>query len=182
VLTKYSQQQLTKVTPKHKWNWGGDTSQEYCIRVCLVSFQVCQHQAGPKRFSCSRRQLNREIREGSYTLAFSYETGSGTAKDGVKALQLISEAADAGVLIAQLNLARYYWTGEGAKVNRTLATKWFESAKENIDETTDYDTCVILAESYINGWCCEPDLVAGYYWTAIAYRDRHEHRAAQLRV
>jgi hypothetical protein len=118
---------------------------------------------------------------GKYFLGLVYETGAGVSPDFAKAFQLILDAANEGLIAAQLNLARYYWNGDVTKMDKKLATQWFETAKENIHENTDWDTCATLANSYIEGWCCEPDIVKGYYWTAISYRDHKEERVSVLR-
>ena len=93
----------------------------------------------------------------------------------------MSEAANENLIVAQLDLARYYWNGEVTMMDKKMAMQWFETAKENIHQDTDGDTCAVLANSYIEGWCCEPNIVKGYYWTAIAYRDNKDERNSLLR-
>ena len=65
----------------------------------------------------------------AYYLSSMYETGTGVAQDGAKALELLKKAADAGVAYAQCKLGDQYFTGNGVSKDLTKAALLYLDAE-----------------------------------------------------
>lgn len=82
----------------------------------------------------------------------------GAAKD------LIEQAAVAGHLPAQTELARMYRSGDGVAQNLNQTMFWYEKAAEQ----GDVGAQLFLADGYGYGYGIEPNLIESYKWYEIA--------------
>jgi TPR repeat protein len=73
--------------------------------------------------------------EALFNLSQAYRLGNGVEKDAVKAFELILEAAEGGLAVAQAQVGLAYATGEGAVLDSIESAKWFILASRGGDES-----------------------------------------------
>lgn len=128
----------------------------------------------PMNQTKTMRLLETSARSGSLVgmsgLANFYEKGFDLPPDPAKALYWMTEAAQQGLVDAELDLARYYWDGVGTDMDREAAGRWFGMAIANMTKDAGFDAHCDLVWRLMEGVGCEPDLVQAYYWAKVTDR------------
>jgi S1-C subfamily serine protease len=104
-----------------------------------------------------------------YGLAFLYRDGKGVDKDPVKALDYLKQAAQDGILKAQVALAELYDKGHGTPRSPSAAARWQEEAARQGHGPSQLRT----AERYLRADGVDEDPYRAYVWLSIATADGH---------
>jgi TPR repeat protein len=109
-------------------------------------------------------------------LALMLETGSGGAKDLVRAVALFDQAAAAGNVAAMRNVAREFENGAGRTRDAAQAAVWYRKAAD----TGDPQAMGFLAGLYLQGTGVPKDAMQAKVWLDKLIET--EHTQAMLRV
>jgi len=111
-------------------------------------------------------------------LGILFARGIGVQKDLEQASKLFEEAAKAGSVKAQSDLAAAYLMGRGVERNPTTAGFWFEkAAKAGYAEAQ-----IQYGLMKIQGTGCRQDIKIGLAWLKKASQQRHSEGAKQAKV
>jgi hypothetical protein len=111
-------------------------------------------------------------------LGILFARGIGVQKDLEQASKLFEEAAKAGSVKAQSDLAAAYLMGRGVERNPTTAGFWFEkAAKAGYAEAQ-----IQYGLMKIQGTGCRQDIKIGLAWLKKASQQRHPEGAKQAKV
>lgn len=107
----------------------------------------------------------------STALHADYEQGVTAAQNGdyVTALREFQEAADAGLDLAQYNMAVLYFTGRGVKQDYAQALRWSLMAAEQGHLNAQFN----LGALYYTGMGTQVDLEKSLYWYTRAAEGQH---------
>ena len=107
----------------------------------------------------------------STALHADYEAGVTAAQNGdyATALQEFREAADAGLDLAQYNLAILYFTGRGVEQDYSEALRWTIMAAEQGHLNAQFN----LGALYYTGTGTDVDLEKSLYWYTRAAEGQH---------
>jgi TPR repeat protein len=83
-----------------------------------------------KQFEAIKTKADKGNSEAQLSLAASYATGNGVAKDPAKAVKWLRKAAEQGSARAQCLLALNYANGTGVKPDKVEAARWLRRAAE----------------------------------------------------
>ncbi len=98
-------------------------------------------------------------------LAYYYSIGeAGVPKDDSKAVYWYTQSAKQGHLIAQIELAKRYESGNGVPQDDKQALYWRICAAKQGDK----DSCFIVAECFANGRIVEKDMITAVRWYLTA--------------
>jgi localization factor PodJL len=102
--------------------------------------------------------------QAQYRLAILYEQGSGTPRDGKRAVGLYRKAANQGLVSAQDRLGEIYLRGTLVLQDLAKARQWFEKAAM----AGNLDAQLELAHIYERGLGVTQDHIEAYAWNAVA--------------
>ena len=111
-------------------------------------------------------------------LGILFARGIGVQKDLKQAAKLFKEAAKAGFVKAQSDLAGAYLMGRGVERNPTTAGYWFEKAAKAGYGEAQIQRGLIK----IQGTGCRQDIKTGLVWLKKASQQRHPRYAKQAKV
>src|SRR5256712_3309144 len=102
--------------------------------------------------------------EAEYALAGLYESGLGVQADRVRAVSLLTRAANAGLPVAQTTLGVWYANGEGVDRDPATAVLWYKEAASHGDTWG----AVLLGLAYGSGDGVGQDLEKALTWFTVA--------------
>ena len=113
-----------------------------------------------KQFEAIKAKADRGDAEAQLSVATSYATGNGVAKDPGKSVKWLRKAAEQGVARAQCLLALNYANGNGVKPDKLEAARWLRRAADQKLAEAQFD----LGMCYANGDGVPKNAVEAVAW------------------
>jgi hypothetical protein len=112
--------------------------------------------------------------EAKFQLACLYNSGLGVQMDPVKAVSLMTEAANANLPQAETTLGLWYANGHWVEENPAMAVDWYRKALPK-----DPNAAVLLSLAYAGGNGVEQNTMEAYKWMLVADKRGNELAASQ---
>lgn len=145
----------------------------FCAAIAVLLLTACVDLEASAPADDGIAQPEPGSAEESYRLGLRYLDGDGIPRDVGQGLQLLQDAAEAGLPDAQFALGDIYANGRGVAREPAWATMWYGRAAAQGHADAQYR----LGMAYVSGTGTQQDVVEAYKWFSIAAASGHVEAA-----